>query len=185
MPKLMKSLAALLSLAMAATSVSASTCDLFCCLHPAHSDSRAVSPLAACHHSGATSKPLDAKVPPHQCGSTRGEARGSEPKVIFAADVSWDSVSSVLVNRVGTLEPARLLTNEMDGRSWTVMACHEDACGRTSSAEVPSQSLQFSPLLFLSHADAAVGLLAPLSPDQIHPNRNTSEQSSAAVPLRI
>jgi hypothetical protein len=122
-------LAALLSLLMATTSLSASACDLSCWLHEAHSSCPIASSRAAAKAVAATSTPAGTSITPHHCGG------------MIASRTSSGSAHSVLSS---TAIPALLVRHsrrpESPSGPWTFSSCPREDCGERSAFTFPSKA---------------------------------------------
>jgi hypothetical protein len=155
-----------LSVAMTMTSVSASTCNLFCCSARFDWHCTAVRLSAKAKTDAAAS---------HHCGTMLGDrgARDSAMRSIPASRAMAASEDPVL--------PA-IARPELEPVT-AVLHCHR-ACGKASALALASRSIQLSPFGFSLSGESVALLVRPFR-EQHYPLSTLLESARAPLSLRI
>jgi hypothetical protein len=132
MPIVASPLAILLSVLMAATSLSASVCDLSCWLHVAHSCLIASS-TAAPKVVAVTSTPPATSMTPHHCRSLMGTR---------TPNTSRNSVRQATGMPLPLEKPSHRTAARMNagGDPGTFSSCTQEACNQRSAIRFPSRA---------------------------------------------
>lgn len=167
--------AALLSMLMVSSSVSATTCDLSCWLGHGHSDchmhGRAVSGGASMPMSPTIDMDMNSSVPKHTTASTAPDdstlmrvymEMGSDASVnSMAADTSMNATRGLLMS----LSPQpEMEESAMHHHSGTPSSCIHGACGQIASSSSPPSAAQAQPH-FLQGVSVHIGSIVGPRPD--------------------